>query len=196
MRDFNELFDANGNLRLPGPNRSDRKSKIKNQKSKSAPLPEFVWDDDEGPEVEVRSLEPVPELIRLSEWDDRPIEWLWAGMIPLRKVTLLVGDPEQGKTFFALDLAARLSRGFSIPPDPHSWEPAGVLILSADDELDDTLVPGCWRGRTWLHLPLTNDGPRHGEGRPQISLARSVDDRWAAVDRGCRLIVIIRSRRF
>jgi hypothetical protein len=136
------------------------------------------------------------ELLRLSEWGHRPITWLWDRMIPRRKVTLLVGEQEMGKSFFALDLAARLTRGESIPPAPPLDDgPASVLILEGDDESDDTLVPrledaGADLARVYT---LTVDGPKHcGEGRPQISLAHSTDCllRTVRLLKDCRLIII------
>ena len=169
------------------------KSEIENPNSEDEPPP--VWEDHPDWNPDELDREPEPELVRLSEWGDRPVEWLWPGMIPLRKVTLLVGDPEQGKTFFALDLAARLSRGLAIPPDAPSYEPAGVMILSADDELDDTLIPRLQEAGADLgHIySLTNDGPKHcGLARPQISLAQDVAALDAAMRRvgNCRLIIV------
>jgi KaiC/GvpD/RAD55 family RecA-like ATPase len=117
-------------------------------------------------------------------------------MIPRRKVTLLVGDQEMGKSFFALDLAARLTRGESIPPAPRLDDgPGSVLILEGDDESDDTLYPrldfiGADLQRVYT---LTVDGPRNiGRGLPQISLAHSVECIRDAARRigDCRLIII------
>lgn len=136
------------------------------------------------------------ELIRLSEWGCRPLTWLWNNMIPLRKVALLVGDQEIGKTFFTLDLAARVTRGHAIPPDKLiDGGPGSVLILQGDDESDDTLYPrlenmGADMSRAYT---LTVDGPRHVcEGRPQINLAQSVECllRKTQLIGDCRLIVI------
>lgn len=153
------------------------------------------WEDNDDEYDVDAERAPSAELVRLSEWGYRPIEWLWPGMVPLRKVTLLVGDPERGKTFLALDLAARLSRGEMIPPDPPTHERAGVVILSADDELDDTLVPRLEEaGADLAHVyALTNDGPKHcGEARAQISLADGVEELDAALKSvgNCKLVVI------
>lgn len=136
------------------------------------------------------------ELVRLSEWGARPITWLWDRMIPRRKVTLLVGDQEMGKSFFALDLAARLTRGESIPPAPPLDDgPGSVLILEGDDESDDTLYPRLdgVGARLEKVYSLTVDGPRNiGRGLPQISLAESVECVRDATRRigDCRLIII------
>jgi AAA domain len=136
------------------------------------------------------------ELVRLSDWGWRPLEWLWEPLIPRRKVTLLVGDQEKGKSYFALDLAARLSRGGGIPPGGRLGDgAASSLILAGDDELDDTLYLRLDRMGASLHriYTLTATGPKHNlDGLPQISLANSVESLNVAARRigDCRLIVI------
>ena len=52
------------------------------------------------------------ELIRASEIEPKEIEWLWYPFIPFGKVTLLQGDPGDGKS--TLDWAMYPQRGFSI----------------------------------------------------------------------------------
>lgn len=136
------------------------------------------------------------ELVRFSEWGMRPISWLWEPLIPRRKVTLLAGEQEKGKTFFALDLAARLSWGELIPPAGRfDGGPASTLILSGDDDLDDTLYPRLEKLGADLDriFTLTANGPQNiADGLPQISLADSVEclNRAARRIGNCRLIVI------
>jgi hypothetical protein len=72
--------------------------------------------------------------------------WLWRGRIPLGKLTILDGDPGLGKSVLTLDLAARVSAGHCLPFDPQTEpgeerEPAGVVLLSAEDGLGDTIKP-------------------------------------------------------
>lgn len=90
--------------------------------------------------------EPDPnqhaQLIQMSNWGFRPIEWFREPLIPKRKVTLLVGEQEMGKTFFTLDLAARLSRGEVIPPGGQLVAgPGKTLILFGDDDVHDETGP-------------------------------------------------------
>jgi hypothetical protein len=51
----------------------------------------------------------------LSTVKARSVSWLWPGRIPLGKLTILDGDPGLGKSVLTLDLAARVSRGWSMP---------------------------------------------------------------------------------
>jgi hypothetical protein len=47
----------------------------------------------------------------------REVRWLVPGLIPRGKLTIIDGDPGQGKSMLTLELAAALSRGMIITPD-------------------------------------------------------------------------------
>jgi hypothetical protein len=73
-----------------------------------------------------------------------PVEWLWPGYIPAGMITLLDGDPGLGKSWLTIDLAARVSRGWPMPPEvgPTAVRPpAGVLLCNAEDDPARTLRP-------------------------------------------------------
>src|SRR5207253_3230899 len=63
----------------------------------------------------------------------RPVPWLWPGRIAAGRLTLIDGDPDQGKSFVTLDLAARLTAGRELPDGSRSSEPLSVLLLSGED---------------------------------------------------------------
>ena len=77
----------------------------------------------------------------LGEATSRPINWLWPRYLPRGKLVILDGDPGTGKSLIALDIAARLSRGGPLPDGSESGEPCQVLILSAEDGVEDTIRP-------------------------------------------------------
>src|SRR5215217_5599252 len=76
----------------------------------------------------------------LSEVEPEQVEWLWPGRLPLGKLAVLDGDPGLGKSAVTIDLAARVSAGLELP-DGQPCEPAGVVLLSAEDGLGDTIRP-------------------------------------------------------
>jgi putative DNA primase/helicase len=69
-----------------------------------------------------------------------PLRWLWAGRIPLGKLTLLIGDPGLGKSLLTADVASRMTRGTSFP-DGAACEMGSAIFLSAEDDAADTIRP-------------------------------------------------------
>ncbi|HEV3261680.1 MAG TPA: AAA family ATPase, partial [Gemmataceae bacterium] len=83
---------------------------------------------------------PSQEFVSLTEVAPRDVRWLWPGWIPAGKVTILDGDPGAGKSTVMLDVAARLSRGREMP-DGQQTQAGAVILLTAEDGLDDTVRP-------------------------------------------------------
>ena len=80
------------------------------------------------------------EIIRMSEIQMREVKWLWYPYIPFGKLTIIQGDPGEGKTTFALRLAAACSTGRPMP-GMESLSPFNVIYQSAEDGLEDTIKP-------------------------------------------------------
>ncbi|MBX3029322.1 MAG: AAA family ATPase [Chloroflexi bacterium] len=80
-------------------------------------------------------------LVRMSDVMPERVSWVWQGRIPLGKVCVVDGDPNQGKSTMTLDLAARVSHGRAMPDGTPGIGPADVIILSAEDGLGDTIRP-------------------------------------------------------
>jgi hypothetical protein len=76
----------------------------------------------------------------LSEVEPERVEWLWPRRIPSGKITVLDGDPDNGKTVLTIDLAARVTAGLDLPDDTPT-EAAGAVIVSAEDGAADTIRP-------------------------------------------------------
>ena len=64
-----------------------------------------------------------------------------AGSIPYGKLTIIQGDPGDGKTTLVLNLAARLSRGEGMEPEMEVAEPVNIIYQTAEDGLADTVKP-------------------------------------------------------
>ena len=69
------------------------------------------------------------EIIKASEIELKEVKWLWYPYIPFGKVTLLQGDPGDGKSKLMLSVAALLSKGEALPFTDEDREPT-VLRLS------------------------------------------------------------------
>lgn len=84
----------------------------------------------------------APVIVRLDTVTPRKVLWLWHHGIPRGKLTLLAGDGGIGKSLLTMDLAQRVSSGRPWPDSLGEPNPAGgVVIVSAEDDVDDTIVP-------------------------------------------------------
>ncbi len=84
--------------------------------------------------------EPLVPIIRMSEVTPEKVEWLWYPYIPFGKVTLVQGNPGEGKTFFAMELAAACTSGKQLP-NSEQLDPFNVIYQTAEDDLADTVHP-------------------------------------------------------
>ena len=80
------------------------------------------------------------QLIRMSDVKLQQVDWLWYPYIPFGKITMIQGDPGEGKTTLALRLAAACSTGIALP-GMDKREPFTVLYQTAEDGLGDTIKP-------------------------------------------------------
>jgi len=71
----------------------------------------------------------------------RTIDWLWYPYIPYGKVTIIQGDPGQGKSTLALNLAAIVSTGGVLPFTNDRVEQGTVVYQNSEDGIDDTICP-------------------------------------------------------
>ena len=76
-----------------------------------------------------------------SSVTQRKVEWLWYPYIPYGKLTILQGDPGEGKSTFMLNIAALLTRGKEMPDGFRVPEPQRVVYQTAEDNLSDTVKP-------------------------------------------------------
>jgi putative DNA primase/helicase len=145
-------------------------------------------------------------MLCAADYPAEDVRWLWPGRIPLGKVTLLAGDPGNGKSLLAIDIASRVTRGAPWPDEkvesPETSaeslsEPSGsrlstlssrpcgsALILSVEDDLSDTIRP---------RLDAAGADPK------RVFILKNIDDLRHDIDKlrdaveaapDCRLIVI------
>lgn len=81
------------------------------------------------------------KLIRISDIETEQVRWLWYPFIPYGKVTIIQGDPGEGKTSFVLAMIALLTTGKPLQEEKKAAEPIRVIYQSAEDGLGDTIKP-------------------------------------------------------
>jgi len=82
-------------------------------------------------------------IISMDTVEAVEVQWLWKPYIPLGKLTIIQGDPGEGKTTLALYLVSLLSQGkfFDESGNLVELEPVNVLYQTAEDGLADTVKP-------------------------------------------------------
>ena len=81
-------------------------------------------------------------LERFSEFQPKPIRWLWPGYLALGKLTTFCGEPGDGKSLTALDIAARVTTEKDWPDGSKNTTPASeVLLLTVEEDAADTILP-------------------------------------------------------
>jgi hypothetical protein len=80
-------------------------------------------------------------LVPLSEIPEEPIEGLWPDRIFLGAITIIDGDPEQGKSHVTYDLAARVTVGRPMPLCKGKSKKGGVVLIEAEDGMSSVVKP-------------------------------------------------------
>ncbi len=84
---------------------------------------------------------PELNIINMADVEAVAVKWLWKPYIPLGKITIIQGDPGEGKTTLALSIAAALTQGEKLPNEAESKAPVNVIYQTAEDGLADTIKP-------------------------------------------------------
>ncbi|MEN6560952.1 MAG: AAA family ATPase [Acidobacteriota bacterium] len=129
------------------------------------------------------------DIVDLADVERKEIEWFWHHKIPRAKLSLIVGDPATGKSWFTMFLAACVTTGASLPHSAHQTEKGRVVILSAEDDPEDTIVPrleDCGGDKSMAHLI---QGTKQGK---MFNLAEDLDRlrSYLQAKGGVRLIII------
>jgi hypothetical protein len=108
-------------------------------------------------------------VVRLDQCRQEELTWLWPHRIAVGKLTLIDGDPAQGKSLLTLDLAARVSSGSPFPDGQPAPEAGGVLLIGAEDGLQDTILPRlCAAGADLSRVRLWQGQRHNGLFRPPV----------------------------
>ena len=88
---------------------------------------------------ELPTAQPVP-MLRMADVELTSVDWLWFPYIPFGKLTIIQGNPGEGKTYFAMRLAAACTNRKPLP-GMETLEPFNIIYQTAEDGLGDTVKP-------------------------------------------------------
>jgi hypothetical protein len=132
------------------------------------------------------------KLMRLADVAPEAIRWLWDGRLAIGKLTLLGGDPEQGKSLITTDAAARISKGLHWPNGARA--PIGsTIFLASEDGVADTVRPRAEAAGADLTKLLVFESTFLKDGaRKTFSLQSDLDILGAAIRQvgDARLVII------
>jgi len=132
-------------------------------------------------------------IVKLADVRPTKVRWLDPGRIPLGTLTVLDGDPGRGKTSVAFDYAARVSTGREMPNGKHGdlyGKPAGVVILSAEDDPAATIRPKLDAMGADVDRIVMLEGVRVGtsERMPDLADLAAVEEAIKRVD--AKLVIV------
>ena len=157
MKDWNDVLVHRAEI----PNRNYFKSIVLKEPSK----PEMV------------------KIIRMSDVELTPVDWLWKPYLPFGKLSVLQGNPGEGKTYFAMHLAAACTNG-KLLPNMERMEPFNVIYQTAEDGLGDTVKPRLIEAGADLDRVLVID-----DSDVQLTLSDERIEK-AIVENNARLVII------
>ena len=123
------------------------------------------------------------KIIRMSDVELTPVEWLWKPYLPFGKLSVLQGNPGEGKTYFAMHLAAACTNGKLLPNMEH-MKPFNVIYQTAEDGLGDTVKPRLIEAGADLDRVLVID-----DSEVQLTLSDERIEK-AIVENNARLVII------
>lgn len=80
-------------------------------------------------------------LTLYSEAVSTPVRWLWYPFIAIGKITLLQGDPGDGKSTMMMNLIATVTTGGRLPNGVHLEKAEKVIYQCSEDGASDTIKP-------------------------------------------------------
>ena len=123
------------------------------------------------------------KIIRMSDVELTPVDWLWKPYLPFGKLSVLQGNPGEGKTYFAMHLAAACTNG-KLLPNMERLEPYNVIYQTAEDGLGDTVKPRLIEAGADLDRVLVID-----DSDVQLTLSDERIEK-AIIENNARLVII------
>ena len=123
------------------------------------------------------------KIIRMSDVELTPVDWLWKPYLPFGKLSVLQGNPGEGKTYFAMHLAAACTNG-KLLPNMERIEPFNVIYQTAEDGLGDTVKPRLIEAGADLDRVLVID-----DSEVQLTLSDERIEK-AIIENNARLVII------
>lgn len=114
------------------------------------------------------------KLISMQDVQEESVQWIWYPYIPKGKITIVQGDPGEGKTTFVLSLVSLLTKGLPMPGSDAALSPMNVIYQTAEDGLADTIKPRLTAMDTDCSKVLVIDETEHALSMSDERLERAI----------------------
>jgi putative DNA primase/helicase len=126
-----------------------------------------------------------------SDVTPKPTEWFWPGRIARGKQTMIGGDPEAGKSTCLASIVAKATTGGLLPGGEHHAPVGNVIILQAEDGIEDTCVPRLIAAGADLKRVFFIGAVKHGDNERSFNLATDLDALEAKINEVGNVVLVI-----
>ena len=88
--------------------------------------------------MKVPEKEELVPMLCYEDIEQTSVEWLWFPYLPFGKLTIIQGNPGEGKTYFSMMLTAACTKRKAFP-NMEEIEPFNVIYQTAEDGMGDTI---------------------------------------------------------
>ena len=133
--------------------------------------------------MKMQEKEALVPMLCYKDIEQTSVEWLWFPYIPFGKLTIIQGNPGEGKTYFAMMLTAACTNR-KLFPNMEDIEPFNVIYQTAEDGLGDTIKPILMEAEADLDRVLVIDESKQGLSLSDERIERAIRQT------GARLIIL------
>ena len=157
--------------------------------------------DDQGAPKEIQRRSTATQksslmMTRASDIEPQRISWLWPERFAIGKIALIAGNPGLGKSQLTTYMASVVTNGDCWPNDEGQSPVGSVIILSAEDDAADTIVPrliaaGADMSRVYI-VEAVKVGQGENAAERQFNIVSDIDALCEAIDRigDVKLVII------
>ncbi len=126
------------------------------------------YDPEVGEKPAVKHHDIV--TVRMSEVQKKEVSWLWHKRIPIGRITLIEGDGGVCKSWLTMAIASHVTTGGFFPGSSYRVTPGNVLVMSAEDSIEETIVARLMSQGADLNRVAAVECLRDKDGERQLTL--------------------------
>ena len=131
------------------------------------------------------------EYTSAADFDVRSIAWMWPGRFAVGKLGLIGGMPDMGKGLISAFLAAAVTARVDLPCGEGKTPHGNVLWFTAEDDIEDTVVPRLIAAGADLERVKIVRTMRRSEKERTFNLVTDLPDLRKAIERVGNVILVI-----